>query len=79
MTTSLDSQIGGDHYKKLTIQPMVYSELNKLTPLEHTAIKYITRNRLKGKGREDIEKAIHCCQMILDMYYKENELAKKMV
>jgi hypothetical protein len=66
---SLD-QVGGNHYKNLPIQPIHYSERNKLTPMEHTAIKYITRHRFKG-GKQDIEKAIHTLNLILEEYYPE--------
>ena len=59
-----DVQIGGDHYKKLKIQPMRYSMENKLDPLQHTAIKYLTRFRDKG-GVQDLEKAKHCIDMLI--------------
>jgi hypothetical protein len=64
------AQVGGNHYKNLPIQPIHYSERNKLTPMEHTAIKYITRHRFKG-GKQDIEKAIHTLNLILEEYYPE--------
>lgn len=63
------TQVGGSHYKDLAIQPIHFSERNKLTPMEHTAIKYITRHRFKGTGKQDIEKAIHTLNLILEEYY----------
>ena len=57
-------QIGGDHYKKLRIQPMRYSMENQLDPLQHTVIKYVTRFRDKG-GVQDLEKAKHCIDMLI--------------
>lgn len=63
-TSPLDVQIGGDHYKKLKIQPMQYSMANKLDACQHTAIKYITRFRDKG-GVGDLEKAKHCIDMLI--------------
>jgi hypothetical protein len=63
--TALDVQIGGDHYKKLKIQPMEYSMSNKLDACQHTAIKYITRFRDKG-GIADLEKAKHCIDMLIE-------------
>lgn len=60
-----DVQVGGDHYKKLAIQPMEYSMANKLDPLQHTAIKYVTRFRDKN-GIEDLRKAIHCIEMLIE-------------
>ncbi len=60
----MDSQIGGDHYKKLKIQPMRYSMENKLDALQHTVVKYVTRFRDKG-GVQDLEKAKHCIDMLI--------------
>jgi len=61
----LSTQIGGDHYTKLAIQPMQYSMKNKLDPLQHTIIKYVTRFRDKA-GIEDLEKAKHCIDMLIE-------------
>ena len=60
-----DTQIGGNHYTKLAIQPMRYSMENKLDPLQHTIIKYVTRFRDKA-GIEDLEKAKHCIDMLIE-------------
>ena len=60
-----ETQIGGDHYTKLAIQPMQYSMKNKLDPLQHTIIKYVTRFRDKA-GIEDLEKAKHCIDMLIE-------------
>jgi len=65
MTKALDTQIGGEHYKKLKIQPMEYSMANGLDACQHTAIKYITRFRDKG-GITDLQKAKHCIDMLID-------------
>ena len=66
-----ETQIGGDHYTKLAIQPMRYSMENGLDPLQHTAIKYVTRFRDKN-GIEDLEKAKHCIDMLIE-YEKESK------
>jgi hypothetical protein len=63
-----EKQIGGDHYKNLQIEPWEYAEANALTFLEGSAIKYITRHRLKGKD-EDLQKAIHCIELLRKSYY----------
>ena len=60
----MEVQIGGDHYKKLEIQPMEYSMRNKLDACQHTAIKYISRFRDKG-GIEDLVKAKHVIDMLI--------------
>ncbi|QRV71475.1 hypothetical protein MEP301_gp47 [Methylophilales phage MEP301] len=58
-----DTQIGGNHYTKMKIQPMEFSMANNLNPMQHTIIKYVTRVDLKGNGDEDIDKAIHTLQL----------------
>ncbi len=61
-------QIGGKHYKKMSIQPSVFINKNKLQFAEGNAIKYICRHTLKG-GKEDILKAIHYLEMIIERDY----------
>lgn len=58
-----DTQVGGNHYTKMKIQPMEFSMANNLNPMQHTIIKYVTRVDLKGNGDEDIDKAIHTLQL----------------
>ena len=64
-----DYQVGGDHYKKLQIQPVEYIYANELDFLEGNVVKYITRHRRKGEGARDIEKVIHYCELILEKDY----------
>ena len=66
-----DTQVGGNHYTKLAIQPMRYSMENGLDALQHTIIKYVTRFRDKA-GIEDLEKAKHCIDMLIE-YEKESK------
>ena len=66
-----DTQVGGNHYTKLAIQPMRYSMENGLDALQHTVIKYVTRFRDKN-GIEDLEKAKHCIDMLID-FEKESK------
>ena len=65
MNNPWNSQVGGDHYKKYAIQPMEYSMKNNLDPLQHTAIKYLTRFRDKGTPIEDLRKARHCIDLLI--------------
>lgn len=62
---ALDKQVGGDHYKKLAIQPIEYCERNGLSACESSIVKYITRWRLKG-GTEDLEKIKHYCDILIE-------------
>lgn len=61
-------QIGGDHYRKLVIQPAEYTQKNNLTYLEGAVVKYISRYKSKN-GIEDLDKAIHCIQLIKEIEY----------
>ena len=65
-----DVQIGGDHYKDCGIQPVTYIYANDLSYCEANVIKYITRHAKKN-GRQDVEKAIHYCQLLLEMEYNQ--------
>ena len=53
----LKNQVGGQHYQ-LTIQPIEYTNKNKLNFNQGNIIKYITRHKEKN-GVEDIKKVIH--------------------
>ena len=65
---TLTKQVGGDHYKKMVIQPAEFINKNKLLFAEGNAIKYICRHQFKGK-EEDVKKAIHYLEMILERDY----------
>ena len=66
---SLDKQVGGKHYKNMKIQPAEFINENKLLFPEGCAIKYICRHPFKGK-KEDLLKAIHFIEMIIERDYK---------
>jgi len=65
----LATQVGGSHYQ-LPIQPIDYIVKNNIGYREGNVIKYTTRHKTKN-GAEDIKKAIHYLEMILEDY--ENE------
>jgi len=65
---ALNTQVGGDHYKDFAIQPTEFIYRNGLNFLEGSAVKYIVRHRRKN-GREDLEKAIHYLQMLIEFEY----------
>jgi len=67
MNRARDIQVGGNHYLG-NIQPRDYAKAHDFTYDECMALRYLTRHRNKG-GRQDIEKAIHCLQMILEDEY----------
>lgn len=64
-----DKQVGGTHYKT-AIQPVQYIHANGLNFFEGNVVKYITRHRKKG-GKEDLKKAIHYIEMLIQFEYPE--------
>jgi hypothetical protein len=69
-TGALATQVGGGHYKSLAIQPVEYIHANGLPFIEGSVVKYVTRHRQKN-GAEDIKKAIHFLNLLLELEYKE--------
>tara|TARA_R100001594_G_scaffold2676_5_gene10537 strand:- start:15 stop:263 length:249 start_codon:yes stop_codon:yes gene_type:complete len=63
-------QVGGSHYKKMKIQPSEFVIENKLLFPEGSVIKYICRHPYKN-GKEDLLKAIHFIEMIIERDYKD--------
>jgi hypothetical protein len=68
MSNPLSTQIAGDHYRNMAIQPIEFCHKNQLGACETLAIKYICRHGLKN-GAEDIDKAIHVLQLLKEMEY----------
>lgn len=66
----LHKQEGGNHYKDMAIQPVEFITANNLGFLEGNVVKYICRHHAKN-GAEDIKKAIHYCEMLLQTKYGE--------
>ena len=65
-------QIGGNHYIKYKIQPSQFVVENKLLYPEGNIIKYICRHQYKG-GKEDLLKAMHFIEMIIERDYKDEK------
>jgi len=63
--SALNTQEGGDHYRKLPIQPIEYIIANKLPFIEGAVVKYATRWRDKG-GIEDLKKARHLLDILIE-------------
>jgi hypothetical protein len=61
----LETQVGGNHYKELPIQPVQYIFENGIGYFEGNVIKYVSRWRSKG-GIADLEKAKHYIEMLID-------------
>ncbi len=69
MEKPTDKQVGGDHYKNCTIQPVVYIESNKLGFLMGNVVKYVTRYAVKSNV-QDLEKAKHYIELQLQLNEK---------
>lgn len=70
VSSPLAHQVGGSHYKDFLIQPIQYIEANQLPFAEGNVIKYISRHGRKGSA-EDVLKAIHYCELILQLRYPQ--------
>lgn len=68
--SALDKQVSGSHYKDFKIQPAEYCHANNIPFLEGNVIKYTSRHRAKN-GKKDLEKAIHCLELLIELEYKE--------
>ena len=66
------TQVGGTHYASMVIQPSEFINKNNLPFAEGNAIKYLCRHKQKGQ-KQDLEKAIHYCQMAIDRDYTEKK------
>jgi hypothetical protein len=66
--SALDVQVGGDHYKKMKIQPIEFIEGNKLPFIEGCIVKYICRHEFKN-GVQDLEKAKHLIEILIEKRY----------
>ena len=70
--SSYDKQIGGSHYQGMRIQPSQFVIENKMLFPEGSAIKYICRHSKKD-GKQDLLKAIHFIEMIIERDYSEKQ------
>lgn len=69
---ALQQQVGGDHYRKLKIQPVEYIHANNIPFIEGCIIKYATRWRDKG-GKRDLEKIKHFVDLLLELESKNDQ------
>ena len=59
-----DRQVGGNHYKEKSIQPWDVIDAFDLGFYEGNVLKYLLRD--KGNKKEDLEKAIHYLEKIIE-------------
>ena len=61
MNNALETQIGGTHYKVLPYQPIELIGLLRMDYFQGCIVKYISRD--KNNKIEDLQKAIHYCEL----------------
>lgn len=67
-----EREVGGDHYRKMKIQPIEFITANNLNFCEGNIIKYVARHKQKN-GREDLLKARHYIDLLIESEYPDNE------
>ena len=64
-----DTQIGGNHYSDMTIQPIEFIHKNNLSFIQGNVIKYVCRYKDKG-GIQDLNKAKHYIDLLIEFEEK---------
>lgn len=74
MKKSLKTQVGGTHYSVLAQQPIELIVRLNMNFIQGSILKYISRN--KDNKLQDLEKALHYCQLGLDFPKYSNKSNK---
>lgn len=69
---SLETQIGGNHYKDMAIQPIHFIMGNNLDFLQGNILKYICRYKSKN-GIIDLYKAKHYLDILIEHEQRRTE------
>lgn len=67
--SSLDTQVGGSHYKGFKMQPIEIAYDYNLSPGLTLALRYILRD--KDNRLQDLQKAKHCIELAIELEYGE--------
>lgn len=62
------TQVGGEHYRHMAIQPAVFCEKNNLSHLESSVVKRMCRWNTKGNPLEDLLKAKHEIDLMIEIH-----------
>lgn len=66
-----DRQVAGDHYKRMGVQPWdvvdTWSIEQRIGAYRHGALKYLMRMGSKDEHVQEIEKAIHYLQKLVEV------------
>ena len=66
MESSLNIQVGGNHYKGLVYQPVQFSVDMCLNFIQGNIVKYVSRYKNKN-GNEDLKKVLHYAQLGVEL------------
>lgn len=66
-----EREVGGDHYRKMKIQPIEFITANNLGFCVGNIIKYVVRYPHKN-GKEDLLKARHYIDLLIESEYPDN-------
>lgn len=69
---TLETQVGGNHYKDMNIQPLEFIIANNLPYCEANIIKYICRYKSKN-GIQDLNKARHYLDILIEHEQRRTE------
>lgn len=75
MSEALKTQVGGNHYSSMAIQPAEFIIENRLGFCEGNVVKYVTRYQTKN-GVEDLRKARHYLDMLIEKLEDDQPAAK---
>lgn len=71
-TGARGDQVAGDHYKKFKIQPWDVWEEYDLDAFTGTVVKYLLRAGQKGSRLEDLKKARHTLDRLIEIVERED-------
>ena len=69
---TLETQIGGNHYKDMNIQPLEFIMANNLDFPTGCIIKYVCRYKSKN-GLQDLNKARHYLDILIEHEQRRTE------
>lgn len=72
MNSELYIQIGGSHYRNMTMQPVEFAVKADLRFIQGCIVKYVSRYKSKN-GKQDIEKAIHFAKLAIELNQQNDE------
>lgn len=67
MESSLDIQVGGNHYKKFAYQPVQFAVDMCLNFIQGNIVKYVSRYKDKN-GKQDLDKVLHYAQLGVELH-----------